>query len=204
MVTMLELPADLPGFQQPASRVRFLGPDWVLAKDRPCLLFWAPGAPDSAPPPLTPSAAHPPARRQAPSAVLFVCLPAPIGMSAPLWTLFPSTCQCPGRESSRCVHTEAVTAQRVVELRGLPGWAFQGAWVPLIPDSAEQPAVFSTPWGGGLYPGPPSRAGDVRRTPPKHPKPAHQEVLLSKSAFPQDGGGGSRCLMRRATVPPKV
>lgn len=86
---------------------------------------------------------------------------------------------------------------------GPPGQAVQGPWAPLIPDPAEQPAVFFTPWGGVLYPGPPSRAGDIRRTPPKHPKPAHQGVSLSKSAFPRDGGGGSRCLTHCATVPPK-
>lgn len=201
-VTTLVLPADLPGFQQPASGVRFLGPDWALAEDRPCLLSRAPGAPDSEPPPLTPSAAHPPARRQVPSAVLCVCLPAPTGMSlmdtSPVHPPAPRWREQPVRPHGGSDGPEGGRAA------GPPGWAVQGAWVPLIPDPAEQPAVFSTPWGGGLYPGPPSRAGDVRRTPPKHPKPAHQEVLLSKSAFPRHGGGGSRCLMICTTVPPKV
>lgn len=177
-VTMLVLPADLPGFQQPASGVHFLGPDWALAEDCPCLLSRAPGAPDSTPPPLSPSTTHPPARRQVPSSVLCVCLPAPTGMSAPLWTLLPSTRQCPGGESSWCVHTEAVMAQRVVELRGRPAGQSRAPGPPSFLIRRSSPQSSSLPGVVCFTQGPPAEQGTLGE-----PHPSTLSLPTRKSRF---------------------
>lgn len=73
---------------------------------------------------------------------------------------------------------EPVKGEVMAELRGYWEQSSPGYWrPPSAHHLSEHLGVLATqksmatPWGSGIYLGSPSRAGDIRKTPPGHPKP---------------------------------